>query len=56
MHMNVTGQSRKLEWLFVTPRYHRVHHLRGIVKAGANFGVLFTVWIGCSVPMSTLNK
>jgi sterol desaturase/sphingolipid hydroxylase (fatty acid hydroxylase superfamily) len=44
MHMNVTWQSRKLEWLFVTPRYHRVHHLREIGRAGANFGVLFTVW------------
>ena len=44
MHMNVTWQSRKLEWFFVTPRYHRVHHLREIGRAGANFGVLFTVW------------
>jgi sterol desaturase/sphingolipid hydroxylase (fatty acid hydroxylase superfamily) len=44
MHMNVTWQSRKLEWLFVTPRYHRVHHLKEIGRAGANFGVLFTVW------------
>jgi len=44
MHMNVTWQSRKLEWLFVTPRYHRVHHLKEVGKAGANFGVLFTLW------------
>ncbi|MDK2744885.1 MAG: sterol desaturase family protein [Nitrospira sp.] len=44
MHMNVTWQSKKLEWFFVTPRYHRVHHLRQIGRAGANFGVLFTVW------------
>jgi len=44
MHMNVTWQSRKLEWFFVTPRYHRVHHLREIGRAGANFGVLFTLW------------
>ncbi len=44
MHMNVTWQSRKLEWFFVTPRYHRVHHLKEIGQAGANFGVLFTVW------------
>ncbi len=44
MHMNVTWQSTKLEWFFVTPRYHRVHHLKEIGKTGANFGVLFTVW------------
>jgi len=44
MHMNVTWQSRKLEWFFVTPRYHRVHHLKQIGRGGANFGVLFTVW------------
>jgi sterol desaturase/sphingolipid hydroxylase (fatty acid hydroxylase superfamily) len=44
MHMNVTWQSRKLEWLFVTPRYHRVHHLKEVGRVGANFGVLFTVW------------
>ncbi|MBX3320906.1 MAG: sterol desaturase family protein [Nitrospira sp.] len=44
MHMNVTWQSRKLEWLFVTPRYHRVHHLKSSGQVGANFGVLFTVW------------
>lgn len=44
MHMNVTWQSRKLEWLFVTPRYHRIHHLKQVGRAGANFGVLFTVW------------
>ncbi len=44
MHMNVTWQSKKLEWLVVTPRYHRVHHLKEIGQAGANFGVLFTVW------------
>ena len=44
MHMNVTWQSSKLEWFFVTPRYHRVHHLKQIGEAGANFGVLFTIW------------
>jgi sterol desaturase/sphingolipid hydroxylase (fatty acid hydroxylase superfamily) len=44
MHMNVTWQSRKLEWFVVTPRYHRVHHLKQLGQAGANFGVLFTIW------------
>lgn len=44
MHMNVTWQSRRLEWFFVTPRYHRVHHLKEIGQVGANFGVLFTLW------------
>jgi len=44
MHMNVSWQSRNLEWLFVTPRYHRVHHLKSSGRAGANLGVLLTVW------------
>jgi sterol desaturase/sphingolipid hydroxylase (fatty acid hydroxylase superfamily) len=44
MHMNVTWQSRRLEWVFVTPRYHRVHHLNETGQVGTNFGVLFTLW------------
>jgi len=26
MHMNVTWRSNWLEWIFVTPRYHHIHH------------------------------
>ena len=44
MHMNVTWQSRKMEWLFVTPRYHRVHHLRQYWEGRGKFRGPITVW------------
>jgi sterol desaturase/sphingolipid hydroxylase (fatty acid hydroxylase superfamily) len=36
MHMNVTWRSRWLELVFVTPRYHHVHHSRAPEHRGAN--------------------
>ena len=44
MHMNVTWRSNWLEWIFVTPRYHHVHHSENPAHANANFGVTFSVW------------
>ena len=38
MHMNVTWQSRWLEWLFVTPRYHHIHHSKDAAHQGTNLG------------------
>ncbi|HEX2056254.1 MAG TPA: sterol desaturase family protein [Nitrospiraceae bacterium] len=44
MHMNVTWRSRWLEWVFVTPRYHHVHHGDQPSLYMRNFGVVFTFW------------
>ncbi|MGQ0811102.1 MAG: sterol desaturase family protein [Nitrospiraceae bacterium] len=44
MHMNVTWRSSWLEWIFVTPRYHRIHHSAVPDHYTANLGSLFTVW------------
>lgn len=42
VHGNLQLGSRALEWLFVTPRLHHVHH----APAGSerNFGAIFSVW------------
>ena len=44
MHMNVTWRSNWLEWVFVTPRYHHVHHSDNLTLSNANFGVTFSIW------------
>lgn len=44
MHMNVTWRSNWLEWVFVTPRYHHIHHSENSAHANANFGVTFSIW------------
>lgn len=44
MHMNTTWRSRWLEWIFVTPRYHHVHHGNEPSLYMRNFGVVFTFW------------
>ena len=44
MHMNVTWRSSRLEWLFVTPRYHHIHHSRHPAHQGRNLGALLTIW------------
>jgi len=44
MHMNVSWESRWLEWVIVTPRYHRLHHSTDPAFSGRNLGVLFTIW------------
>ena len=44
MHMNVTWRSRWLELVFVTPRYHHVHHSSAPEHHGVNLGSRFTVW------------
>ncbi len=44
MHMNVAWRSSWLEWIFVTPRYHHIHHSDDPRHFLANFGNLFTVW------------
>ena len=44
MHMNVVWRSNWLEWVFVTPRYHHIHHSDDPRHYMANFGSLFTFW------------
>lgn len=44
MHMNVSWKSNWLEWVFVTPRYHHIHHSKDPAHQGTNLGALFTLW------------
>jgi sterol desaturase/sphingolipid hydroxylase (fatty acid hydroxylase superfamily) len=44
MHMNVTWRSKRLERVFVTPRYHHIHHSADPQHYLANMGNLFTIW------------
>jgi sterol desaturase/sphingolipid hydroxylase (fatty acid hydroxylase superfamily) len=44
MHMNVTWRSRWMERVFVTPRYHHVHHSRNPGHHTANLGSRLTIW------------
>jgi sterol desaturase/sphingolipid hydroxylase (fatty acid hydroxylase superfamily) len=36
--------ARQLEWLFVTPRFHFVHHSAELSVANRNYGFIFSVW------------
>jgi sterol desaturase/sphingolipid hydroxylase (fatty acid hydroxylase superfamily) len=42
--MNVTWRSNWLEWVFITPRLHHVHHSDNLTLSNANFGVIFSIW------------
>jgi sterol desaturase/sphingolipid hydroxylase (fatty acid hydroxylase superfamily) len=44
MHMNVAWRSNWLEWIFVTPRSHHLHHSSDSIHYDKNFGVVFSVW------------
>lgn len=43
-HANLNWRLGGLEWLFVTPRYHFVHHGADLRLNGSNFGFLLTLW------------
>lgn len=43
-HANLSWRLGGLGWLFVTPRYHFVHHGADPRLNGSNFGFLFTLW------------
>jgi sterol desaturase/sphingolipid hydroxylase (fatty acid hydroxylase superfamily) len=43
-HANLRWRLGPLEWLFVVPRYHFVHHGAGAKLNNSNFGFLFTIW------------
>lgn len=45
MHVNITGKwMRPLEWFFVTPRFHVIHHSSKESFYRANLGSMFTIW------------
>jgi sterol desaturase/sphingolipid hydroxylase (fatty acid hydroxylase superfamily) len=43
-HANLRWRLGPLEWLFVVPRYHFVHHGAAAKLNDSNFGFLLTVW------------
>jgi sterol desaturase/sphingolipid hydroxylase (fatty acid hydroxylase superfamily) len=43
-HANLRWRLGPLEWLFVVPRYHFVHHGADPKLNNSNFGFLLTVW------------
>ena len=44
IHSNLRIPSRALNWLFVTGRYHFVHHARDPRISNNNFGFTLTIW------------
>jgi sterol desaturase/sphingolipid hydroxylase (fatty acid hydroxylase superfamily) len=43
VHTNIWVDIGPLEWLFITPNYHRIHH--GVTGLGtSNLAFVFTVW------------
>ena len=44
MHMNVAWRSNWLERVFVTPRYHHIHHSADAALHDGNYGSLFSIW------------
>lgn len=44
MHLNVTWRSNWIEWIFVTPRYHHIHHSSQPEFHDTNYGSLFAIW------------
>lgn len=51
--------SRYLEYAFVTPRYHFVHHSMDRELSNSNFGFLFSIWdrlFGTYVDPDTIRK
>lgn len=44
MHVNAALGWRWVEWLFVTPRYHHVHHSADPAHHDRNIGIIFTLW------------
>lgn len=44
MHMNVAWRSHWIEFVFVTPRYHHIHHSADAHLHDGNYGSLFSIW------------
>ena len=45
--------DRALQWLFVTPNYHKVHHSENQPETDSNYGNIFSLW---DRIFSTLNR
>ena len=43
-HLNVLRGARWLERVFVTPRYHHIHHGADLGHCNLNLGNVFTFW------------
>ncbi len=43
IHANLSVDLGPLEWLIITPNYHRIHHGAGRL-AGQNLGFVLTIW------------
>jgi sterol desaturase/sphingolipid hydroxylase (fatty acid hydroxylase superfamily) len=44
MHMNVSWRSNWLEYVFVTPRFHHIHHSTDATQHDGNYGSLLSIW------------
>src|SRR5262249_50947844 len=44
MHGNVNWGMRWMEWMVVTPRYHRIHHSQLPEHLNTSFGIIFSFW------------
>jgi sterol desaturase/sphingolipid hydroxylase (fatty acid hydroxylase superfamily) len=44
MHANLSWRSSWLELVFVTPRYHHIHHSADARQHDGNYGSLFSIW------------
>src|SRR5579883_1843342 len=44
MHMNFCWRTNWLEYVFVTPRSHHIHHSADKQHYDSNFGVILSVW------------
>jgi len=42
IHTNISVNLGPMQWLIITPDYHRVHHARGF--SGKNLGFVLTIW------------
>ncbi len=43
-HSRYIKLPKSFEWIFVTPKYHSVHHNVDMEKQNKNFGGVFSVW------------
>src|SRR5215510_63445 len=44
VHTRLIGNLGAIEWVFVTPSHHRVHHARNERYLDKNFGGMFIIW------------
>ena len=44
LHTELVGKLGPLEWLFMTPSQHRVHHGSDAIYLDKNYGGIFSVW------------